>query len=462
MSEISRRTVIKGASVFGAALITPATIRTLVTEAHAATLVEPQRIFSKEGVLTATLEVKPVMVSYNGTKRWALGYNGQVPGPTLVVKPGDTLKIKVKNSFTQMTNLHTHGLHVPPVVNGDNPFIMINPKKSFDYVIKIPANHKSGTFWYHPHHHEFVAKQIHAGLAGAIIVQDKFDAQDEFKKLTDRVMIFADPRIGSDSSVMDTSMMDQMHGRSGPAVLINGQPNPTLNAVAGKSERWRMLNASPSTYVDVTVENADLYVVGTDGGRIAKPELVPGINMTPGQRYEVIVKPRKSGALRIFNGSNVIGTLNAQTSSFISLDKLILPTVPVLKPTAKRTINITGSGMMNMGGGMGNHEMSFQFDGKSFDPKVINQKAKVGTVEEWTITNKSGMHHPFHIHAWDFQVTDRGDGSPMFGWHDTVNIPSQTSVKFAITFADFGGKTVYHCHILDHEDGGMMGIIQVS
>ena len=462
MTEISRRSILKGAGIVGAALITPATIRSLISEANAATLVEPKRIYSKNGVLSVTLEAKPVMVAYNGTKRWALGYNGSVPGPTLVAKPGDTLRITLRNSTTMMTNLHTHGLHVPPVKNGDNPMIMIDPKKSFNYEIKIPKNQKSGTFWYHPHHHEFVAKQVHAGLAGAIIITDDVDTQSAFAQTTDRVLIFADPRIGTDSSVMETSMMDQMHGRSGPAVMINGQPSPTIYGNAGKTERWRLINACPSTYLDLTVENCDIYLLSTDGGRLDKPLLVPGINMTPGQRYEVLIKPKKSGMLRISNSGNVIGFFKTANTNFIKLESLVLPAYSIAKPTSTRTLNIKGAGMMNMGGGMGNHEMSFTFDGKAFDPKVVNQKVKLGTTEQWIINNPTNMHHPFHIHAWDFQIADNGDGSSVRGWKDTVNIPSQGSVKINIDFRDFGGTTVYHCHILDHEDGGMMGIVQVS
>ena len=106
--------------------------------------------------------------------------------------------------------------------------------------------------------------------------------------------------------------------------------------------------------------------------------------------------------------------------------------------------------------------MSYSFDGSPFDPSVINQQVKLGAIEDWVIENRTTMHHPFHIHGWEFQVIDRGDGRPVAGWKDTLNVPANRSVRIRINFADFGGTSVYHCHILDHEDAGMMGVIRVG
>jgi FtsP/CotA-like multicopper oxidase with cupredoxin domain len=116
---------------------------------------------------------------------------------------------------------------------------------------------------------------------------------------------------------------------------------------------------------------------------------------------------------------------------------------------------------MGMMGGM-KHEAAFTFDGKSFDPKRVDQSVKFNTTEEWTLINPSSMDHPFHLHAWPFQVSNDGSGKYLDGWHDTVNLPSGKTVKIRIPFVDVSGTTVYHCHILDHEDAGMMGIIKVS
>ena len=134
--------------------------------------------------------------------------------------------------------------------------------------------------------------------------------------------------------------------------------------------------------------------------------------------------------------------------------------MPITKVDKKRTITVKGSGMGMMGGM--NHEASFTFDGKAFDPNRIDQSVKLSSTEEWTISNTTSMDHPFHLHVWPFQVSDDGSGKSLQGWHDTVNLPSGRSVKIRIPFADIKGTTVYHCHILDHEDAGMMGIIKVN
>ena len=416
----------------------------------ASELIQPPTLRSVNGVLNVTLEAKPTMLPFNGGKRWALTYNGTFPGPTLIAKPGDTINVTLKNSTNMMTNLHTHGPHLPPTGNSDNPFIMIAPGDSFKYSFKIRKDQEPGTFWYHPHHHEFVAKQLSAGLAGAIIIEG--DSDKQLANTTDRVLVFADPRIGTNDSVMNTSMMDQMHGRTGDYLLINGQLKPSINAKKGRAEHWRIVNASPSLFLNLSIDNANIFVIGTDGGRV-NPYFVNTLRITPGQRYEILIYPKSSGTLNVRNDGEVVATLSTDGT------KATAPTfapIPALKASITKSLKIAQGGGGMMGG------MSFTFNGETFNPNKVNMKAKLGTVEEWVITNTSHMAHPFHIHAWAFQVVDRGDGKPDPGWKDTVEIPVGAKVRIRLNFADFGGKTVYHCHILDHEDTGMMGIVEVK
>ena len=468
--ELNRRNFLLGSGVItGATLATSLGITSFLDQGFAATpfFKEPKRITAINGLLNLNLEASQMMVPYNGGTRWALAYNKSVPAPTLVAAPGDTLNIQLKNSTSLPTNLHTHGLHVSPAKNGDNPLVEIMPGESFQYSIKIPKNQTSGTFWYHPHHHKFTAQQLSAGLAGAIIIKDKIDNQSAFTSSTDRILMFADPRIGQNENVLSTSMMDGSHGRSGPNVLINGALNPQISATSSQAERWRLINACPSRYLSIRVENADLLLIATDGGRINSPATLSSISLTPGQRFEVVVTPTKNGRHRIYDGNKVIGELLGAPSSSNQMASATLGSIPLLKADKTRKIKIIGAGTlamggMNMGGGMGDHEKSYSFDGAPFDPAVVNQQVKLGSVEDWVIENRTTMHHPFHIHAWDFQVIDRGDGRSESGWKDTINVPAQSSIRIRIDFADFGGTTVYHCHILDHEDAGMMGIVRVS
>lgn len=425
------------------------------------TLIEAKRIRSTKGVLNLTLKADETMLPFKEAKRWALTYNGIFPAPTLVLNPGDILNINLENSTSMMTNFHTHGFHVSPSGNSDNPFIEIMPGKSFQYTFKIPKNHPSGTFWYHPHHHMFVAKQLSAGLAGAIIIEDAIDKQNEFRNSSDRVMVFTDPRIGTDSSVMDTYMMDQAHGRLGENLLINGQLDPQVISKPGVIERWRILNACSSRYLNLAVESSEMWLIATDGGRLPEPIQVESIELVPGQRAEVVIKPRRIGSHRIFEGSEVVGTLKNAKQVSQSFRPKLMGVIPTLVATNSRTIQILGKGLMEMGGGQDAHEMLYAFDGTKFDPSVINQVVKLGTTEDWTISNKSLMEHPFHIHAWSFLVIDNGSGQPEEGMRDVVDIPPGKSVTIRLKFNGFKGVTVYHCHNLDHEDFGMMGIVQV-
>ena len=165
--ELNRRSFLIGSGVLtGASVFSNLGVTGLAEQAFASTsqLVEPKRISSINGVLNLNLEASEMLVPYNGGKRWALTYNRSLPAPTLVAYPGDTLNILLKNSTGLPTNLHTHGLHVSPAKNGDNQLVKIMPGESFQYAIKIPKNHKSGTFWYHPHHHQFTAQQLSGGL----------------------------------------------------------------------------------------------------------------------------------------------------------------------------------------------------------------------------------------------------------------------------------------------------------
>ena len=112
---------------------------------------------------------------------------------------------------------------------------------------------------------------------------------------------------------------------------------------------------------------------------------------------------------------------------------------------------------------MGGNGMSFTINGRTFDPERVDVEAALDTVEEWTITNATPMAHPFHLHVWPFQVIDASDQrTPPSGWKDVVDVPAGGWVRLRVAFRDFGGRAVYHCHILDHEDRGMMGVINVT
>ncbi len=207
---------------------------------------QPDELISSNGRLAVTLVAAAATVPYSTGGRWALTYNGTTPGPTLRVRPGDVLTVTLDNRLDAPTNLHTHGLHVSPEGEGDNVFVMVDSGRQHTYRYEIPADHPSGTFWYHPHHHGTVAPQVFAGLAGSIIVEDAVDELAELAASTSRLLVLADPNIGETAAVVDVSMMETMMGREGDMIVVNGLPQPRIRTQGGTLEHWRLVNTSPS------------------------------------------------------------------------------------------------------------------------------------------------------------------------------------------------------------------------
>jgi len=436
-----------------------------------AAFAEPKVMSSSGGVLELDLRIAEATVAVAGTSARMLTYNGTVPGPTLHVRPGDTLRVRLINNLDQPTNLHTHGLLVSAEGNSDNPFVEVGPGESFDYEITLPEDHPHGAFWYHPHHHGFVADQVFAGLYGAIVV----DTED-WTAGAPRVVVVSDVTL-SGGAVAQASDGERLHGRVGEHVLTNGLVAPLLSIAPGATERLLIINACVSRYLGLG--GVPMSVRGIDSGAFEPPRATDRLVLVPGNRADVVIEaPRKSTALvaRAYNrGAGEMGMMG-MSGGVEESDATILTLVPdaaaavrtALAPgvtvprdlrglTADRSRTVT-LGMAMGGGMMGGGGMSYVIDGRSFDPGRIDQNVEIGTIEEWTLVNSTMMEHPFHLHVWPMQLVD-GDGIDV---RDVVNVPAGKSVVVRIAFERFLGKTVYHCHILDHEDLGMMGVLEAS
>ena len=455
----------------------------------------PAEIVSVDGELVATLTAAGGLVNHGNKQRWALSYNGGQPGPTLRAKPGDVMRITLVNDLDEHTNLHFHGLGVAPAGNSDNPFVMVAPGEKYDYEIRIPSNHPSGTFWYHPHHHGSVARQLMGGLAGVIIIEDGIDSIPFVKDATERTIVLTDPKIGTTAAVLDATTAEKRQGREGDGILANGCTEPVIT-MTSTTERWRIVNASPSRYHELRIENGTMLQIANGQARYANAIRRDKILLTPGQRAEVIIAPVNNGTMTLTStsvnrgmmsmmggngmGGNGMGNgmmggsgsdgLGGTVAGIVTKvltveggravdvaapDTVLRPADPLPSTSVKKTRRIS-FGAMAMGDG------EFVIDGRTFDPNRIDISARLGTVEDWIITNDSMMTHPFHVHAWAFQVVERSDGKPDDGWRDTVNIPAGETVRIRIPMDRYIGRTVFHCHILDHEDLGMMGVLDVS
>lgn len=439
-------------------------------------LAEPAVLASRDGVLNVELTAA-AGVPLAGRDTSALGYNGRSPGPTLRVAPGDLLRVRLTNHLDTPTNLHTHGMHLSPQGRGDNPFVSIAPGAAFDYSYRIPADHPAGTYWYHPHHHGHVADQLFGGLAGALLV----DNGPALPVTEERILLVTDTTVDAAGRVVTVGMMDKMMGRQGELVLVNGQHQPIIPTAPGATQRWRIINSCTSRVLSLRLTDHPLTQIAFDGAFLPAPVDRDQIVLAPANRADVVVRPTRAGQYALVTdpydrGTGMMSGPMGRATGPISLATMSVAGPAVLSPPLPVTLPVPSippgpaagqrqltfaMGMSGMGmGGMG---MRFTIDGRTFDARRDDQTVRLGTTEDWTITNTSPMDHPFHLHVWPFRVLADSAATPRTAVRqDVVLVPARGWVRLRIPFTDYPGRSVYHCHTSDHEDAGMMGTLTVT
>lgn len=437
-------------------------------------LLEPEALRSRDGVLQVDLAAARREVTIAGRRSRVLTYNGTVPGQTWRVRPGDRIEVRLRNELDTPTNLHTHGLDVSPEGNSDNPFVSIDPGEVFEYRFDLPEDHPPGVFWYHPHRHGSVADQVFGGLYGALIVEG-----DPIEVSRERVLIVSDLSLTAGGELASVTPHDVMMGREGDLLLVNGQHRPQLAAGAGEHERWRVINACTSRYLRLALPGQRLELLGIDSGREPTPREVTEVLLAPGNRADLLVtmQPGTSELRTLGYDRGGIGMMGGGARSgpaalaalSVSGDEPAAPAaVPDRPPVSdlrerpvagRREIAFTMAMGSMMGPGRSMNDLGF--DGRAFDMDRIDQRVSAGTVEEWTIANPTPMDHPFHLHVWPMQLIETG-GQPVpeVARRDVVNVPAQGRVRVLVDFGRHPGRSVYHCHILDHEDAGMMATVE--
>ena len=215
---------------------------------------------SVDGLLSLDLEARPQTVQLGNRAAQLLTYNGQIPGPRLEAKPGDRVQIRFTNRLNQPTNLHYHGLHIPPTGSGDNVFLEIAPGERYTYEFQIPPDHPGGTFWYHPHYHGLVAEQLFGGLAGLFVVRGALDDIPEVKAAQEAFLVLKDFALNDSGQIPSPGHMAQMTGRFGNLLTVNGQFNPQLSIAPGGLLRLRLVLLLPLPPVGTPRRTADAWV----------------------------------------------------------------------------------------------------------------------------------------------------------------------------------------------------------
>ena len=406
-------------------------------------------------------------VSSAPTEIWAYrdgavaGSRPTIPGPLLDVNQGDLVIVHLRNELPEPTTIHWHGIRVPNEADGsEHTQTPVAPGETFDYVFTAID---SGTYWYHPHIRGDV--QLEKGLYAPMIVRGGIDPLVH----ADRTFVLDDVKLDGDGYLDNSvSMADMKFGRQGNALLVNGVIGGKLRARAGARERWRFVDAANGRFFKLELPGHPFLVIGWDGGLIPEPYMTDTLLISPGERYEVIVNldgvPGDSLTLqtRHHNRSPELwdpGTLDLLT---IRLGESADPIDPL--PISWANLDAIPTTQSTPVQNFVFHEeadMKLSINGQIY-PNVTPLLATKDEVAIWRIVDDVGMDHPFHLHGMFFQVIDvNGIPAEHRGWKDTVLVPRYATVRFAVRYGE-PGHWMYHCHILEHQEHGMMGVLTLS
>jgi FtsP/CotA-like multicopper oxidase with cupredoxin domain len=406
----------------------------------------------------ADIEIVP------GFKTPAWTYNGTVPGPMIRAKLGDRLIVHFKNSLPDATTIHWHGLRVPNDMDGA-PGVTQQPLASgaeFRYEFEL---NDAGTYWYHPHTDS--STQVGRGLYGAIVVEDPTDPEAFGDDL---VMILSDMGLNEQGELLPADTggnFGDLFGREGAVLLVNGKVRPTLRVRNGKQQRWRIINATRARYYNVRLRDHRFMRLGGDNGLAARSADVYNLIITPGERADAVFTPAdapgSTNVLRWVPTERGYGsTFNRASEEMLLIETVAdAPVTPEPIPTELRTIERLDVANAK------HRTLDLTIAIKSTVEMGINGvpfwnaeplDIVLGDTEVWRIVNDTDFAHPFHLHGYYFQVLD---DTRIPEWKDTVNVPTKSDLTIAVRFDDRPGAWMYHCHILDHAEVGMMGQIVV-
>jgi FtsP/CotA-like multicopper oxidase with cupredoxin domain len=389
-----------------------------------------------------------------------------VPGPVLRAKVGDEIIVHFRNELpNDETTIHWHGLRLPPQSDGTpSTQTSVFPGAAFEY--RFTARDAS-SFWYHPHVRAY--DQIERGLYAPMVVTGGVAPE----VAADRIIMLDDVKLDADGALnQETTELDRMLGRQGNVLLVNGQRAPlALRVAAGSRERWRFVNAANGRYFNLRIPGARFTVIGSDGGLLARPYETETLLVTPGERYDVLVTfAAGAGAATVletvhYDRGHDIPDPGPRELLRVAIGETAppppplpdtwgeAPRLPVTDGTPVRPFVLNEYEQPGL-------PVLFTINGEQWpDSKPVHVTR--GDIEIWEVRNESPMDHPFHLHGMFFQVLPAGGGAPALdGWKDTVNVPQRSTVRFAVQY-DPVGMWMFHCHILEHAELGMMGDLMV-
>lgn len=417
-----------------------------------------------EDVVEVTLTAAVAPVSIDGAAPIMMyTYNGQTPGPRLEAKVGDRVIVHFKNELPQATTVHWHGLRIPDAMDG-SPRIQspVLPGQTFTYDFVVP---EAGSFWYHPHVR--ANEQVEKGLYGPIIVRER-DAAKEPRYAAERVLVLDDVLLTNGQfAPFLASHPEEMHGRFGNTLLLNGKDTSTPARVEVphyRVERWRLVNTANARTMSLSIAGATFRVIGTDGGLLRAPYGTTRLTLPVGQRYDVEVTFDRVGEVALNShvlvqdaSGNVVEQTLPQLLVTVDAAEDDYPlvsewTLPAETPRAvDREVTLTFDAVNDPVMGL-----MWRINGVSHpvDPLFTFRQ---GETVRLVLVNRVGPEHPFHLHGQFFEVEEAGQP----GLKDTVLVPGLSTVRVVARF-DNPGRWMAHCHILEHAELGMMSEVVVS
>lgn len=395
------------------------------------------------------------------TRTW--GVNGSYLGPTLRADRGEQVLVNVTNELGEESTLHWHGMHLPAEMDG-GPHQMVGDGETWSPTWEV--DQPAATLWYHPHPHGETADHVYRGVAGMFILDDPAADVDlpSTYGVDDVPVIVQDRKF--DGSQLDTGRnLFQHTGILGDTVLVNGTPGPYLD-VTTERVRLRVLNASNSRIYNFHFSDDRAYdVVASDGGLLPAPVRLTHLELSPGERAEIVVA-MEPGETTVLRSAQLASSDNRLAGADDRLDILQLRAADTLRPSPDVPTELAPAPDLDPADAHVTREFRLSgtsINGDDMDMDRIDTTVQLGATERWRVRNADGNPHNFHIHDVQF-VVESVDGQPpppeLAGWKDTVFMPEGREVELLVRFTDYADPDtpyMYHCHLLRHEDSGMMG-----
>jgi FtsP/CotA-like multicopper oxidase with cupredoxin domain len=396
------------------------------------------------------------------------GVNGPYLGPTLRAGRGDQVVLRVRNGLPETTTVHWHGMQLPAAADG-GPHQPISPGATWEPHWRI--DQPAATLWYHPHPHGQTADHVYRGVAGLFILDDP-EANalrlPEDYGVDDIPVIIQDKRLHDDGSLDFSQRLISPIGRLGDTILVNGTHDPHVE-IHDERIRLRLLNASNARVYNIGFSDArPFHLIATEAGLLEASQQLTRVQLSPGERAEIVAtfESGEDVVLQSFEpdlGTNFFEGRYAGADD--SFDLLQIRAAPRLAPSASVPTRLAAPGVQEEDAARARR---FELNGTAINGKDMNlgridAVVKANTTEIWEVRNASGTPHNFHPHGASFRVIEYGGGAPpphLSGWKDTVYVAPRETVRLLLRFGGYADPDLpymFHCHVLQHEDRGMMG-----